>query len=221
MTRLSLEGRVFGQLTVVEFVGVKNRYSTWRCECACGRQTVTRGSRLVNGACRSCGCLKGRKLKHGSYSKFGRMPSEFQSWLSMWIRCTQPSHRSYSNYGGRGIAVCSRWRDYNIFMVDMGPKPGLEYTLDRIDVDGPYSPENCRWATNAEQQRNKRTNRQVTAFGETFCLAEWGRRYNLRPETISERLASGWEAEKAVSKPSQKRRGNASPQEKTRTGDSV
>ena len=166
----------------------------------------------MGGTTASCGCLKGRKLKHGSYSKFGQTPSEFNSWLCMRSRCTQPSHRSYNNYGGRGITVCSRWQDYDAFMADMGPKPGPEYTLDRIDVNGPYSPENCRWVTNAAQQRNKRTNRLVTAFGETLCLAEWGRRYNLRPETISERLASGWDTEKAVSKPSQKRRGDASPQ---------
>ena len=219
-----IPGEVFHKLTVLEQVEShptsKNRMV--RCACACGNEAVKDWSSVWRGKTRSCGCMKADKARANGYASKThgkRYSREYAIWRGLHTRCYNVSDPGYRNYGALGITVCDRWHKFENFYADMGDRPTPGHSIDRIDVDGPYSPENCRWVTNAEQQqRNKRTNRRVTAFGETLCLAEWGRRYNLRPETISERLAYGWGTEKAVSKPSRKRRVNANPQEKTRTG---
>ena len=101
------------------------------------------------------------RLKHGGYSG-GKEIAEHYIWRSMVARCTNPNTKDYSSYGGRGIKVCPRWSDYLSFVCDMGNRPTPEHTLDRINTFGDYTPENCRWATPSEQQKNKRTTRRYT-----------------------------------------------------------
>lgn len=121
----------------------------------------------------------------------------------MLSRCLNPNAPHYADYGGRGITVCERWREFSNFYADMGAKPpGL--TLERIDNDKGYSPENCRWATREEQARNRRSNRLITYEGVTATLAETARRVGMGVTTLRGRLDAGWSVEEAITKPSRK-----------------
>lgn len=126
-------------------------------------------------------------------------PVEYHAWQEMKRRCYNPRHRNFDRYGGRGIAVCDEWmNDSAQFLADMGPKPGPKYSLDRIDVDGPYCPSNCRWATSEEQSRNRSDTHHLTFRGETMCLVDWARRVGMSPNTIRYRLDRGWTTEQAL-----------------------
>lgn len=130
-----------------------------------------------------------------------KYPSEFWIWQGMIRRCHNPDHSEFRNYGGRGIRVCKRWRkSFKKFLKDMGRRPGNK-EIDRIDNDGDYRPENCRWATRSEQCRNKRGNRIIEFEGESKCLAEWAEVVGIRMATLWRRLNQGWSFEKAISIP--------------------
>ncbi len=126
----------------------------------------------------------------------------YDIWTQMKSRCGNPSHKDYHHYGGRGIIVCGRWKDsFEAFYSDMGPRPSNRHTLDREDNEGDYNPENCRWATMSQQNRNKSTNRLLTIAGETKCIAEWAKTAGLTPSILYARLSRGWSDEEAVSRP--------------------
>lgn len=107
-------------------------------------------------------------------------------------RCRDANCASFKNYGGRGIRVCERWKSFENFMADMGPKPSPKHSIERKDNDGNYEPDNCIWATRIEQANNRRGNHLITIGGETKTAAEWGRVANLHPKTIYNRLRLGW-----------------------------
>ncbi len=116
-------------------------------------------------------------------------------------RCRNQSNDKWAGYGGRGIAVCERWKDYGNFYADMGDKPSELHSLDRIDNKLGYSPENCRWATRKEQQNNRRVNRMATVGGETLTAAQWDERMGFREGTVATRIANGWLEDQAVLTP--------------------
>jgi hypothetical protein len=117
-------------------------------------------------------------------------------------RCRNPKVRFYRHYGGRGITVCDRWDDFAAFYADMGPRPSPNHSIDRIDNDGPYSPENCRWATAVEQANNQRRTPRFTFRGETLSLKEWSRRTGLGYPMLLYRWRAQWDAAKALTTPS-------------------
>lgn len=126
--------------------------------------------------------------------------SEYRIWVGMRVRCRDKNNREFHNYGGRGITVCDRWMSFENFLADMGPRPDGT-TLDRVDADGSYCPENCRWADVHQQQRNRRNNHAVTAFGETKLLVEWTEdpRCKVTFGVLRQRLVKqGWSPEKAI-----------------------
>lgn len=139
------------------------------------------------------------KLKHGHAIGYGTSP-EYRTWTAMRNRCHNRRNKSYPRYGGRGVRVCARWNDFAAFLEDMGQRPSRLHTLERGNNDGPYSPDNCRWATAKEQARNRRTSRRLAAFGRTQTVAAWAEETGLKPGTIHQRIDSyGWDVERALS----------------------
>lgn len=134
-----------------------------------------------------------RNFKHGGAAK-SRSP-EYMVWGTMIQRCGNPKNKKYPEYGGRGIAVCERWRkSFADFLADMGNRPSNEHQIDRIDNDGNYEPSNCRWVTRRQNTQNTRHNRLVEFNGETLSLAEWSRRTGFSYDCLRERFHAGWSA---------------------------
>jgi len=203
---LDLAGQRFGRLVVINQSGyTKGGMSTWLCRCDCGAERVVVGAALKSGNSRSCGCL-GRELAassnttHGLTSGGKRHPL-FSIWSSMKGRCCNKNDAAYAYYGGRGIAVCDRWmNDFAAFVSDMGDRPAGT-SIDRIDNNGPYSPENCRWATPSVQKKNQRRRKDCPLhLGKP--MTRWASELGLRYGTFYGRVQK-WGWEKAISTPIQ------------------
>lgn len=198
-----LSGNVFGRVTVLRRVGTRGKQPAWECTCECGNTFVTVSGSLKNGWTNSCGCLREEMRPYLHRTHGMEHTTEYRSWCHLKERCYNTGTKNYADYGGRGITVCDRWRnDFSAFYADMGLKPTAEHSIDRIDNDGPYSPENCRWATSLEQKRNRRTVRHITVNGETRLLREWAAIYGFRTwKTLDTRLRLGWSIERALTTP--------------------
>jgi hypothetical protein len=200
--RASLVGEVFNRLTVIEAVGSNQGKCYWKCQCSCGKEVVANTYMLRSGKKQSCGCLASellalRNMTHGKSDH-----PLYGAWLKIADRCYNPNCKCYRHYGGRGIEMCQRWRDsFEAFLSDMGERPcGCE--IDRIDNNGPYSPENCHWVTHEKNMRNTRRNRLVTIDGETKCVAEWCELYGIPQSVVGSRMNSyGWDDVKAITTP--------------------
>jgi hypothetical protein len=159
---VDISGRVFGRLKALHPYGLaSSRAISWLCLCTCGNVVVVSGSKLRYGSSKSCGCLS-RDLASSLNRTHGMSGTPtYSTWLAMWARCTNPANAGWLNYGGRGIAVCARWRKFENFLADMGIKPeGL--TLERKNNEKGYNRSNCCWATWSEQNLNKRPRRPRT-----------------------------------------------------------
>ena len=136
--------------------------------------------------------------------------AEYRAWYNMIVRCTNSKYKNYHRHGGRGIKVCDRWvGSFGAFLEDMGKKPNPSLTLDRIDNDGDYTPENCHWATRKQQSRNSRQNHNVTFQGRTQCLAAWAEETGVKAGVLHKRLKRGWSTERTLTEKTRKRWWNA------------
>lgn len=190
-----LAGLAFGQLTVLYMLPDRSphRKIVWLCRCECGTEKGITSGHLLSGASRSCGCSHSDQWRTHDMSD----RSEYNTWLQMRSRCANPKAAAYHRYGGRGIGVCERWRDFSAFLADMGPRP-TGTTLDRIDNDGNYEPGNCRWATKKVQVNNTSRNRRIEYGGLCLTVTEWAERIGVTPTALSGRLDNGWTIERAL-----------------------
>lgn len=185
-------GEQHGKLTVLRLAGVSpSRQSLWECRCQCGNLTTVRADALGK-ATRSCGCwaVESRRT-HGL-----RRTKVYKVWASMLERCQRKNHPQFNNYGGRGISVCKRWRAFENFYRDMGEPNGR--TLDRINVNGNYSPSNCRWASWKTQNRNKTNNHNVIFNGQKMTLAQLAEKQGVCYGTLHSRIRAGWTISEAA-----------------------
>lgn len=195
-------GERFGRLTVLRPVGRDRHYCiTWACRCDCGTETHVQYTNLRTGHTQSCGCMWLETItKHGSARDSGPT-KEYRIWNAMKNRCRNPQDKNFHLYGGRGITYCERWDDFQNFISDMGQCPP-RMSLERTDNSKGYNPENCRWATQAEQCRNMRRNRVLTYHGKSLCLTDWAAEVGLTRDALDSRLRSGWTLERALTTPS-------------------
>ena len=188
--------------TILELVRTKgNRNTLARCVCNCGTEKTVQLGSLKNGNTLSCGCLKKERLTTHGQGGNGKQSPAYRSWDAMIQRCTNQKDKRYQDYGGRGITVCPEWLDFEAFYRDMGDRPAGT-SIDKIDNNGNYEPDNCRWATGSEQQRNKRNNKFVQYQGKLILLAELADITGIANSTLRNRIFElGWTVEQAASTP--------------------
>lgn len=197
-----LTGQRFGRLTVIEEAGRnKSKKVLWRCVCDCGKETIVIAQQLTSGRTKSCGCLvhdvcKVVNVTHGmSGTRLHKI------WCNIIDRCTNENSPSYKNYGGRGIKICNEWRrsfqSFYDWAMSHGYKENL--TIDRVDNNGDYCPDNCRWTDKLTQANNTRNNHYIEYNGERHSTAEWARILNISYPALKHRIERGWTTEEAFS----------------------
>lgn len=207
MTRINLTGKKFSRLTVTEYSHTDGGRAYWKCKCDCGNEATVSAGNLKSGLVRSCGCLKSvpHNKTHGE-----SQTRLYRHWISMVRRCTKPNTEAYKWYGARGIKVCREWMTFEGFKAwVMNTRPDESYTVERIDVNGDYSPENCKWIPMSEQANNRTTCVIIEHNGETKNLTEWCAELNLSYKLVHNRITKlHWSFEKAISTPIDVKRRN-------------
>lgn len=195
----NLTGKRFGRLVVLELAEPLNGKRRFKCLCDCGNIAIVFSSNLKRGNTTSCGCARVNKIvtlnkKHGM-----KGTKLYGIWMAMRSRCNNPNNKAFHRYGGRGIKCCQQWEEFSSFLewaTANGYKEGL--SLDRIDNDGPYAPENCRWATNEQQSTNTSKNVFLTYQGETKTLSQWCKVVGSYEARLSWRYKQGWPVEEIL-----------------------
>ena len=205
---IDLTGKRFGRLVVIKrvenYVSPNgSKYARWLCRCDCGKEKVVKTVCLNDGDTQSCGCIHSERLaeRNRANKKLGKTNHRlYKIWCGIKARCKNSNATDYDIYGGRGITICEEWKnDFSLFYnwaVNNGYKDNL--TIDRVDTNGNYCPENCKWSTTKEQSNNKRNNKYITYKGQTKTLSQWCDELGLKYSKIKQRIQSGnWSVERA------------------------
>lgn len=207
-----IAGLVVGDVTALRFHHRRQHANSkatsiyWWCQCKCGKEFAALSQSLREGKTTSCGCKKGARISarvtvHGHCrSNAARIP-EFGVWATMRSRCNNPNNKRYTDWGGRGITICERWDYFPNFLEDMGLRPSPKHSIDRVDVNGNYCPENCRWATIAEQNDNRQNTIRLTHNGETMTMREWGIRLGVPAKVLRLRHYRKWPTARILETP--------------------
>jgi len=192
-------GETFGRLTVVG-KSCKNEIGTYKteCICSCGKTHFSITGHLRSGKTKSCGC---KRTTHGLWGT-----PEYAVWGAMIQRCDNPNNGNYKNYGKRGVSVCKSWHSFENFISDMGSRPSKKHSIDRLDNDGDYSPENCQWRTTKQQRANTSRNVFYAHDGVKMTISQWAEKIGCNKNTLRERVVKlGWSVEKAITTPVRKK----------------
>ena len=201
---IDLTGNRYCKLVVIERAENTNRGEPrWKCKCDCGNITTVKGQNLKHGLVKSCGCLRSESNKSRTKHGLSNDPL-YIKWNSIKVRCYDPSCKSYKDYGGRGIKMCDEWKNSVDEFAKWAYSSGYneDLTIERIDNNGDYCPENCRWVTKMEQAKNRRSNYKIAYNGKTQDLTDWCKDLGLDYKLIHNRIhKSHWSFERAISEP--------------------
>ena len=214
MRGIDLTGQVFGSLEVISvFDTIPHRGKRWLCRCSCGEERVVLGAELTRKraertrSCKKCGLSRQIEAvtTHG-HSANGRCSSLYHSWSAMRSRCLDVNCKDYPHYGGRGIIIAAEWESFEGFLMDMEDTWQEGLSIDRMDVNGNYCKENCRWATIQEQNRNKRNTIRLEHKGLVLSLKEWAECTGISADTLEKRFRiSKWSVEDVLTRPLRKK----------------
>ena len=194
-----LTNQRFGQLFVLgRWANRPPKTTMWLCRCDCGMLKPIRAGTLKNGKSKTCGCSKytPKSRTHGMTNT-----TTYKSWCHLKERCDNPKCKSYPRYGGRGITYDPRWAFFEAFLADMGEKPIGRYSIDRIDNDGNYTKNTCRWATDEQQANNNKHPRLITYLGITQSITKWAKQIGISRLTLSDRIRRNWPVGKSLTTP--------------------
>lgn len=199
-----LTGQRFGKLTVISRAeNDKNGKARWNCRCDCGNFCIVSRSNLKSGNVKSCGCST-KEFQSNSHKTHGmRYTRLYKTWNNMKDRCNNPKCHAYANYGGRGIKVCKEWQENFMNFYDWAMQNGYSdsLTIDRINVNKGYCPENCQWANTRQQSNNRRNNHFIEYHGKVHTLKEWSEIFRIPYVDMKSRTKDGWPIEKILNTP--------------------
>lgn len=201
---IDITGNKYGMLTVIRRVeNAPKGVARWECRCDCGNVAIVRGRNLKNGSVKSCGCLIGVSNKSRSTHGMSRTRL-YQVWINIKARCYHESHPAYKSYGARGVKMCNEWLNSFEAFAEWSLSNGYrdELTIERVDNNGDYEPENCKWIRLGEQAKNRRSNIMITYQSETHNLSEWCEKYKKDYRLVYNRIHKNkWDFERAMFEP--------------------
>lgn len=201
MKKLKIVGKRYGKLKVLKEIQGNAKHRSVLCLCDCGSQKPIMVERLTAKRVISCGCVFEERLKHRNIKYQGesnKRSKEYNAWKRLRLSCNCKTNKDYHNYGGRGIKVCKRWDNFMNFYLDMGPAPSKKHSLDRIDVNGNYEPNNCRWVTISTQANNRRATIFVNYKNELIPRSVFCRQFRLSNNVVLTRLRRGMTGEQIL-----------------------
>ena len=214
---MDIIGKKFNRLTVLELVGTDKYGNTkFLCECDCGNRKILLGSKVKGGRTKSCGCLHSETARNNTKKHLSSHTKLYSVYAQILSRCFCKTNKNYHNYGGRGITVCAEWADkengfdsFYKWAIQNGYNANAEFgkcTIDRIDNNGDYEPNNCRWVDIKTQANNKRQNHLITFNGKTQNVTQWATELGFTKSTLFNRIRKGWSIEKMLTTPVKKYR---------------